>query len=120
MPEDIYNLLNPIALAHWIQGDGKVSKTGGLLLCTDSYSTQDFVRLMNVLILRCGLECTLHSSSEGKYRIYILKRSMDKLRAIVLPYFVTNMLYKLHINNTPFLQGILTLDLKNNIIKKQK
>lgn len=39
IPEDIYNLLTPVALAHIIMGDG-------LIICTDSYSLKDVVRLM--------------------------------------------------------------------------
>lgn len=38
IPADIYLYLSPVALAHWIAGDGKYVKTGGLTLCTDSYS----------------------------------------------------------------------------------
>jgi hypothetical protein len=39
IPEDIDNLLTPVALAHWIMGDGLV-KSKSLVLCTDSYSIQ--------------------------------------------------------------------------------
>ena len=41
-----------------------------LSFCTDSFSIQDVVRLMNVLIIRYDLKCTLHRSNEN-YRIYI-------------------------------------------------
>ena len=54
IPHNIYKLLTPIALAHWIMGDGRNGK-GGLILCTDSFSLKDVVRLMNVLIIRYGL-----------------------------------------------------------------
>jgi hypothetical protein len=40
-------------------GDG-VAKKHGLQLCIDSYSVQDIVRLMNVIIIKYRLECTLH------------------------------------------------------------
>jgi len=51
IPQDIYNMLTPVALAHMVMGDGSVSRHG-LILCTNSYSVQDVVRLMNVLIIR--------------------------------------------------------------------
>jgi hypothetical protein len=51
IPENIIELLDPIALAHWICGDGEVADAG-LRLCTDSYSLPDVVRLINVLIVR--------------------------------------------------------------------
>lgn len=96
IPEDIYNLLDPIALAHWIQGDGKFDRSG-LILCTDSYSIQDVLRLINVLIIRYDLKCSIHNPKKGHYRIYISKKSIPKLRKLVLPYIVPSMLYKLHL-----------------------
>ncbi len=39
-------------------GDGSVERHG-LILCTNSYSVQDLGRLMNVLMIRYGLECRL-------------------------------------------------------------
>lgn len=44
-------MLDPIAFAHWIMGYGSNSATG-LLLCTDSFTIQDVVSIMNVLIIR--------------------------------------------------------------------
>jgi len=58
IPHNIYELLTPVALAHIIMGDGE-AKSHGLIICTNNFSIQDVVRLMNVLILRYGLECTL-------------------------------------------------------------
>jgi hypothetical protein len=52
-------VLTPIALAHLIMGDGAVQRHG-LILYTNSYSIQDIVLLMNVLIIRYRLECTIH------------------------------------------------------------
>jgi len=39
-------------------GDGTL-KSEGIFICTDSYTIQDVVRLMNVLIIRYELKCTL-------------------------------------------------------------
>jgi hypothetical protein len=35
----------------------------GLRLCTDFYSIQDIIKLLNVLIIRYELECTYHKSN---------------------------------------------------------
>lgn len=43
VPENIYELLTPVAFAHLIQGDGGF-KSKGIYLCTDSYTIQDVVR----------------------------------------------------------------------------
>jgi len=45
VPQNIYELLTPIALAHLIMGDGSVERHG-LIICTDSYSIEDVIRLM--------------------------------------------------------------------------
>lgn len=37
IPDNIYDLLTPVALAHWVMGDGQV-RTNGLRLCTDSFT----------------------------------------------------------------------------------
>ena len=72
-------MLTPVAFAHLIQGDGGF-KSKGIYLCTDSYTIQDVVRLMNVLIIRYELKCTLHKSSNNiGYRIYISRSSVSKV-----------------------------------------
>lgn len=87
-------MLTPVALAHMIMGDGVNDHGDGLILCTDSYTLEDVVRLINVLIIRYNLECSLRRAS-NKYRIYIKKRSMPLLRSIVSPYMHNTMLYKI-------------------------
>jgi hypothetical protein len=94
VPKNIYELLTPIALAHMIMGDGP-AKPYGLELCTDSYSLQDTLRILNVWIIRYQLNCTLRTKRPGQYRLYISSKSMPILRSIVSPYFHTSMLYKL-------------------------
>jgi hypothetical protein len=86
----MYDLLTPEALAHWIIGDGAWDRTG-LILCTDSFTIIDSVKLMNILMVRYQLDCTLTSRN----RIYIKAASMRHLRAIVLPYMHYSILYKL-------------------------
>jgi len=94
IPADIYDILTPVALAHWIMGDGAKDRNG-LIFCTDSYTVEDTIRLMNVLILRYRLDCTLRSHSSGGFRIYIKTNSMPLLRSIVLPFMHFSMLYKI-------------------------
>lgn len=59
IPENIYELLQPVALAHWIMGDGE-SRDYGLRLCTDSYSIKEVIILMNVLNIRYDINCKLY------------------------------------------------------------
>lgn len=93
IPYNIYDLLTPAALAHWISGDGSV-RSHGLVICTDSYDLSSVIKLMNVLIIRYRLDCILRYN--GQYpRIYIRQASMVTLKNIVEPYMDQTMLYKL-------------------------
>lgn len=97
VPQNIYELLTPVALAHLIMGDGAVIRHG-LIICTNSYSIQDIIRLINVLIIRYRLECGLHLKRQNQkieYMIYIRQASMPLLRTIVAPYFHPSMYYKI-------------------------
>lgn len=75
-------------------GDGD-ARQHGLILCTNSYSVQDVVLLMNVLMIRYRLDCTIRLKRENEYLIYIREGSMSLLRSIVTPYFHQSMRYKL-------------------------
>src|SRR5690606_602626 len=97
----IYDLLTPIALAHLIMGDGSVQRSG-LIICTDSYTLVDVVRLINVLIVKYSLDCITRTRRENQHRIYIGQDSMSLLVKIVSPYMHSSMLYKLKsLLNTP-------------------
>ena len=93
IPYNIYNMLTPVSLAHMIMGDGSVSRHG-LILCTDSYSIEDTIRLINVLIIKYRLECILRAHRQNQYRIYIKQCSMTSLLNIVSPFMHSSMLYK--------------------------
>jgi hypothetical protein len=86
-------MLTPIALAHLIMGDA-TALNYGLIICTDSYSIQDVVRLINVLIIKYRLECSCYNALT-KPRIYIKSKSMPILRDVVKPYMTESMLYKI-------------------------
>jgi hypothetical protein len=95
--EIIYYLLTPIDLAHWIIGDGLWAGSG-VVLCTDSYTIPECVRLINILMIRYGLDSTLRIGKRGNKefpRIYIKAKSMPLLRTIVFPYMHHSMYYKL-------------------------
>jgi len=94
LPAIIFELLTPVALAHWICGDGSVQRHG-LILCTDSFSVQEVVLLMNVLMVRYQLLCTLREHRKGQFRIYIRESSMPQLRTLVAKHMDSSMLYKI-------------------------
>ena len=67
---------------------------------TNSFSLPDIVRLMNVLMIRYRLECTIHlkrrQNQKIEYLIYIKHCSMPLLRTIVIPYMSPSMYYKIN------------------------
>jgi len=117
IPNDIFNMLTPIALAHIIMGDGSVSPHG-LIICTDSYTIEDTIRLINVLIIKFSLECSLYIHKQNQYRIYIRQGSMASLLNIVSPFMHPSMLYKLKsalsISSPSNRNKIQVTDVKNN------
>ena len=66
-----------------------------LLLCTDSYTVKEVVLLVNVLIIKYNIQCTIRYYNQCYLTIYILKKSIPKVRQIVLPYMHSSILYKL-------------------------
>lgn len=119
VPHNIYELLTPIALAHVVMGDGSAQRNG-LVICTNSYSVQDVIRFMNVLIIRYRLECTIHIKKQNQkieYMIYIRQNSMALLLNIVSPYMHHSMFYRIKscLNIPRDKHEIEVLDVKNNI-----
>jgi LAGLIDADG endonuclease/LAGLIDADG DNA endonuclease family len=77
-------------------GDGNKNRHG-LTISTESFSLSDTVRLLNVLMVRYRLDCTMRKHYPG-YTIYIKEKSMSLLRTLVQPHMHSSMLYKLRIN----------------------
>ena len=97
IPDNIYDLLTPLDNGRRL---GTCFATQGLILCTDSYSVPEVVKLMNVLNIKYKLSCTLQfhvtrSERENHPRIYIRQSFMSDLIKIVSNYFIPSMLYKL-------------------------
>jgi LAGLIDADG DNA endonuclease family len=95
VPNNIFNLLNEVALAHWIMGDGAKTTSRGLLLCTDSFTLQDVVKLMNVLRIKWNISSNLVFYNKLP-RIYIPKGEMNKVRDSVSLHMHRSFNYKLY------------------------
>lgn len=95
IPANIKELLTPISLAHWIMQDGSFQKaSGGVYLCTDSYTILEVKLLATSLSEKFNIKTSIHIS-QGRGRIYIWKTSMEPLRKIVRPHFHDSMLYRI-------------------------
>lgn len=91
LPENIYDLLTPLALAYWIIGSGVKLQGRGLLIYTDSFSIPEVVTLINVLIIKYRLVCKMQLDKDIP-RIYISKNYMGLLMSIIKPHISTSVL----------------------------
>ena len=82
----------------WWSAKAKAKRNKGLVLCTDSFSISDVVRLSNVLRIKYGLNTTITGFTNNKPRIYILPESMTNLIKLVKPYILKSFWYKLHLD----------------------
>lgn len=101
-PLNAYERLTAVSLAFWIppEDDGSFNKAKeNLILCTDSFSKEDVLRLISILRDKFNLSCGLINIGDNKagqpsYRIRINKSSMATLIVLVKPYMINSMLYK--------------------------
>ena len=98
----MYHYLSPAALAYWIMSDGTSSQYG-LTICTDNFTVKIVVLLINIRIIRYGLNCSLQMS-KGKPRIYIKADSMTKLREITGVHIIPFSNYKLSKGKRPVIK----------------
>jgi hypothetical protein len=74
--------------------DGSRGSSKGLYICTDSFIFDDVQRLSQHLSNKYYIKCSIHKSG-GNYRIYILAKSLDTIKTIILPFMHKSMNYKL-------------------------
>ena len=92
--KELFFYMDYIVLANWIMGDGS-KRAKGLVLCTDGFTLQEIVLLVNILIIKFDINPTIQK--EKKYfRIYINEKSLLKIKPFILPYFVDHFLYKIN------------------------
>ena len=92
VPQNIFDLLNPIGLAFWLMDDG--GWTGkGIHLNSNYFLNSEVELLSNVLKIKFGLKCSTHSRN----RIYIWADSAPKFIELVKPHIASSMLYKIKI-----------------------
>ena len=92
--QELFFYMDYMVLAHWIMGDGS-KRAKGLVLCTDNFSLQEVVLLVNILILKFDINPTIQRE-KNKFRIYINGKSLMKIKPFIKPYFVDHFLYKIN------------------------
>lgn len=100
IPRNIYDLLTWEALAHWLYLNSNIkflyfnsslsrrlgTKLKGLYIDVKSFSIKDIVKLMNVLIYKFNLTCSLQVIKRDKLFIYIKNKSIPLLLSGISPY----------------------------------
>lgn len=76
--------------------DGSGSTSKGLYLCTYGFTLADIQRLIQYLSYKYNNKCSIHKSV-NKNRIYVLVKSVNTLKDLILPFMHQSMTYKLGI-----------------------
>ena len=71
-------------------------KNKGLILCTDNFSWQEVVLLMNILKIKFDINSKIYLE-KNKPRIYISQLELVRIKDFLKPYFISHFYYKLHL-----------------------
>ena len=95
VPELIHHWLTPRAVSYWFMDDGSVksSQSKGVILNTNCFERQDVERLAHSLSDLFGLQVKPRRQPEG-VQLYVSGRSFEIFSAIVDPYVISEMRYK--------------------------
>ena len=96
VPKLIHRWLTPRALSYWFMDDGSIKskQSKGVILNTQACSLADIERLIKCLQTKFDLQASIRKQREG-CQIYISGNSFEKFSALVAPYVIPEMQYKL-------------------------
>ncbi len=96
VPKLIGRLLTPRGLAYWFMDDGSIKsyQSKGVIFNTQGFDQSDVARLVKVLREKFGLEAKPRRQREGQ-QIYLSGYFYERFRALVEPYLILEMRYKL-------------------------
>jgi hypothetical protein len=103
LPINISELLTPLAIAHWVIGDGGFDGhgrgLGRVTLYTNNFTLQEVNILRDILKTKYGIESRLkkvnNADSLRGYAIRIPNLSVLTLRSICKPHMYSSLMYKL-------------------------
>jgi hypothetical protein len=100
VPKGIGRLLTAKGLAFWYMDDGSIKsrQSKGVLFNTQGFALPEVERLCDVLSSKFGLKaiprCQQSKTGVLCYQIYVSGHSYERLRELVLPHMIPEMLYK--------------------------
>lgn len=95
VPPVISKLLTPRALAYWYMDDGsmKSKQSKGVIFNTQGFSFKEVCILCEILTSKFQLKCWPRKQKEG-YQIYVSGHSYERLREVIGPFLIPEMMYK--------------------------
>jgi hypothetical protein len=106
LPDNIYDLLTPIGLAHWYMDDGYlIISENNFYLCTDNFTKSETEYLVFILRDKFNISCNIkkrryfdkYNNEIIHYRIRLIPKSCPDFVNIIKPYIIPCMLYKINI-----------------------
>lgn len=99
VPPFLGDVLDALAVAVWFMDDGgRGARTPrGVVFNTSSFSVEEQVRLQQVLWDTFGVQTSIHPRKNG-FQLYVRAESFPRFSALVGPFLVTSMRYKLPVD----------------------
>jgi recombination protein RecA len=93
VPDDITDLLTPLAVAVWFMDDGSADHCG-VTIQTHSFDDQEVERLARALLEGFDIVATKRANKRRTI-LYIGKQQLPKFRSLVEPFILEDLEYKL-------------------------
>ena len=103
VPISVKENLTPIALAHWIMGDGTFDggRAQRIIICTDSFELSEVNRLRFIILNKYNINSYVKSFQNGNnlvHRIVISGENRKRFQLLISPYIVPSLLYRIGFN----------------------
>lgn len=92
-PEDIVPFITPRALAVWFMDDGS-NNGNACTISTHSFSWEDQQRIVLFFRGRFDIRPSIQKD-RTRFKIYMGKREYEKLKAVITPFIIPSMIYKI-------------------------
>ena len=100
VPENIVDLLDPLAIAVWIMDDGSYNKDK-IDISTYSFTLREIEILKEAMHKKFCIKMSYYNDRDIGYRMYCSKSETQKLVNLIYPYIVSSMRYKIGLSLTP-------------------
>jgi hypothetical protein len=91
-------MMNRLVLSTWFSGNGGMVSKGesnATILYTECFDREDVIRLINVINQIFGFQASIISRAGKQNRIYVPDNDYEKLKDVIIPYYLPSLYYKL-------------------------